>query len=127
MIWTEALLAPTVPSLPSPKKTARTPGGSVRKLASTARLVRLTSSTIPTVKRGFGAPLASSSKTAFTMAGGNSFEASPVPPHPPREARLRRAARELVEDRLPHGGRELLRGEPVAPAENPRHARDRAR
>jgi hypothetical protein len=42
---TERFAAPTVPSLPSPKKTARTPCGSQRNSGSTRRLVWVTSST----------------------------------------------------------------------------------
>ena len=42
-------------------------------------LVKVTSSTMPTVKWffGFGFAFASSSKTPLTMAGVNSFDASP--------------------------------------------------
>ena len=78
MILIEFLLAPTVPSAPRPKKTARTTSGSsIEKSGSTSSDSRVTSSMMPTVNCGFGCGLASSSKMARTMAGVNSLEASP--------------------------------------------------
>ncbi len=51
MILIEFLLAPTVPSAPRPKKTARTrSSGSMSKSASTGSEVWVTSSMMPTVK-----------------------------------------------------------------------------
>ena len=78
MILMEFLFALTVPSLPRPKKTARTTSsGSGANEASTGRLVPLTSSTIPTVKWFFGGSAASSSNTAAAMAGVNSLDDRP--------------------------------------------------
>ena len=78
MILIEFLFAPTVPSAPRPKKTARaTSSGSMSKAGSHGSDVCVTSSTIPTVKWFFGALFESSSKTAFTMAGLNSFDERP--------------------------------------------------
>ncbi len=78
MILIEFLFALTVPSLPSPKNTARTvSGSSVSNVGSTGRLVPVTSSTIPTVKWVFGSSRASSSNTALAIAGVNSFEDRP--------------------------------------------------
>ncbi len=58
MIFTEFLLAPTVPSLPRPKNTARvTSSGSVENFGSQSRLRCVTSSTMPTVKCRFGCRL----------------------------------------------------------------------
>ena len=71
MILIEFLLAPTVPSAPRPKNTARTrSSASMSKSASTGIEVCVTSSTMPTVKWFFGpSRRTSSSKTAFTMRG----------------------------------------------------------
>jgi hypothetical protein len=78
MILIVFLFAPTVPSEPRPKKTARTiASGSMSKSAGTVREVWVTSSTIPTVKCFFGFSFASSSNTARTIAGLNSFEDRP--------------------------------------------------
>jgi hypothetical protein len=78
MILIEFLFAPTVPSAPSPKKTARTdPAGSASNDSSTFSDSPVTSSTIPTVKCCLGAGRSSSSKTALTIAGVNSLEPSP--------------------------------------------------
>ena len=56
MILIEFLLAPTVPSAPRPKKTARTvSAGSTSNVSSTASDSLVTSSTMPTVKWCFGA------------------------------------------------------------------------
>ena len=78
MIFTELRLALTVPSLPRPKNTARvTSSPSVEKSSSESRLRKVTSSLMPTMNRGFGWALASSSYTAFTWAGVNSFELRP--------------------------------------------------
>ena len=78
MIFTEVLLAPTVPSDPSPKNTARSPSGSsVANAPSTGRLVWETSSAIPTVKWLRGRSAASASSTALAIAGVNSLEARP--------------------------------------------------
>ncbi len=54
-----------------------TPLPSVEKSGSNSRLVPVRSSVIPTVKWFFGAGLASSSYTAFTMPGVNSLEDKP--------------------------------------------------
>ncbi len=77
MIFTEFFAAPTVPSEPSPKKTADRWSSGTRKVRSGVRDRWVTSSTMPTVNRGFGAALASSSKTAFAIAGVNSLEDNP--------------------------------------------------
>ena len=50
---------------------------SVTKSGSTVRLVCDTSSVMPTVKWFFGVSEARLSKTAFTIAGVNSFDESP--------------------------------------------------
>ena len=73
------LFAPTVPSEPRPKNTARTvSGGSMSSARSYGRLVPETSSVIPIVNRRLAAARApSSSSTAATIAGVNSFEDSP--------------------------------------------------
>ena len=74
----EFLFAPTVPSAPRPKNSARTTsGGSMSKLASTARLVCDTSSVIPIVNPRFGSGFFSSSKTVLAIAGSKSFEDKP--------------------------------------------------
>ncbi len=77
MIFTEFLAAPTVPSEPSPKNTAERWSSGTRKSASGVSERWVTSSTMPTVNRGFGSGLASSSKTAFAICGVNSFDDSP--------------------------------------------------
>ncbi len=78
MILIEFLLAPTVPSEPRPKKTARlTSSGSMSNSGSTASDVCVTSSTMPTVKWFLGFSLASSSSTALSIAGVNSLEERP--------------------------------------------------
>ena len=78
MILMLFLLAPTVPSEPRPKNTARnTRSDSVANERSTARLVRETSSVMPTVKWLRGAAADSSSNTALAMAGVNSFDDRP--------------------------------------------------
>ena len=79
MIFTDALFAPTVPSLPRPKNTAETSpaGGWRRNERSIGRLRRVTSSTMPTVKCGFGRGAASSSKTGLTIDGVSSLDDSP--------------------------------------------------
>ena len=80
-IFVEFLFAPTVPSAPRPKNSARTTsGGSMSKLASTARLVCDTSSLMPTVKPCFGAGFFSSSKTALAIAGSKSLDDKPYRP-----------------------------------------------
>jgi hypothetical protein len=72
------LFAPTVPSEPSPKKTALTvSGGSMSSEASYGRLVPETSSVIPTVNLRLGRSRPSSSSTPATIPGENSFEDSP--------------------------------------------------
>ena len=72
------LFAPTVPSEPSPKKTARTvSGGSMSSAGSYGRLVPLTSSVIPMVNRDLGLSPASSASTPATMPGVNSLDDSP--------------------------------------------------
>jgi hypothetical protein len=79
MIFALFLLAPTVPSAPSPKNIAcSSPSGrGALNSGSQARLERLTSSLTPTTKwrRGFSA--ARSSKTALAIPGVNSLEESP--------------------------------------------------
>ncbi len=78
MILIELRFALTVPSLPSPKNTARTvPSDSVRKSVSTGKLRCVTSSTIPTVKCVGGSGSIRASKTAFAIAGVNSFDDRP--------------------------------------------------
>ena len=75
------LLAPTVPSEPSPKNTARTvPGGSMSSAASYGRLVRETSSLMPMVNLLRGRSSASSANTPATIPGVNSFDDSPYRP-----------------------------------------------
>jgi len=70
MIFTLFLFAPTVPSEPKPKNTARTTSsGSAAKRASTARLSCETSSSMPTEKPFFGSGFFSSSNTALACAG----------------------------------------------------------
>ena len=72
------LFAPTVPSEPRPKNTARTVfGGSMSSEASYSRLVPETSSVIPTVNRRLGRSFRSSSNTAATIPGVNSFDERP--------------------------------------------------
>ena len=72
------LFAPTVPSAPRPKKTARTvSSGSISSDASKGRLVLETSSLMPMVNRRRGRSRASSSNTPATMPGVNSFDDSP--------------------------------------------------
>ncbi len=62
MILMEFLFAPTVPSAPRPKKSARTTSfGSVSKAGSYLSDVWVTSSLMPTVKWRFGRALPSSS------------------------------------------------------------------
>ncbi len=81
MILMLALLADTVPSAPRPKKRARvTSSGSRSKSGSTSRELPDTSSRMPTVKRRRGDGAAMLSNTAFTIAGVNSFDASPYRP-----------------------------------------------
>ena len=78
MILIEFLLAETVPSAPSPQKSARTVSSrSVENAGSKSSEVCVTSSRMPTVKWFFGVAFFSSSKTAFAIAGVNSFEARP--------------------------------------------------
>ena len=72
------LFAPTVPSAPRPKNTARTvSGGSMSSEASYGRLVPDTSSLIPIVNRRLGRSRPSSSSTPATIAGVNSFDDRP--------------------------------------------------
>ena len=78
MILIEFLLAPTVPSAPNPKNIARTAlSDSIMKCGSTSRLLKVTSSLIPTVKWFLGRSLLSSSNTALHIAGVNSLDDSP--------------------------------------------------
>ena len=79
MILALFLLAPTVPSAPSPKKTAcSSPSGrGGAKDGSQARLERLTSSLTPTTKWRRGRTEPSSSNTALAIPGVNSLEESP--------------------------------------------------
>ncbi len=90
-IFTAALLALTVPSLPSPKNTAVRAGSSrSRSSASTSACTGsercVTSSTMPTVKpcsarlevaRSASAASPARASTAATIAGVNSFDDSP--------------------------------------------------
>ncbi len=72
------LFAPTVPSEPIPKKRARSVrGDSMSRLRSQRRLVPLTSSLMPIVKRVRGRSALSSVKMPATMAGVSSLEESP--------------------------------------------------
>jgi hypothetical protein len=81
MILIEFLLAPTVPSAPRPKNTARTTsGGSMSSSRSQSSDRPVTSSTMPTVKWRRGRALDSSSYTPTTIAGVNSFEERPYRP-----------------------------------------------
>ncbi len=78
MILIEFLLAPTVPSAPRPKKTARlTSSGSMSNSWSTASDRCVTSSTMPTVKWFRGVAADRLSKTAFACAGVYSFDDRP--------------------------------------------------
>ena len=78
MILIEFLLAPTVPSEPRPKNTARlTPSISALKLRSGSSDRWVTSSMMPTVKCGFGSLFFSSSKTALAIELLNSFDDRP--------------------------------------------------
>ena len=75
------LFAPTVPSDPSPKNTARTVSGdSMSNVESYGRLVPPTSSVMPTVNRDRGCVAASSANTPATMPGVNSLDPSPYRP-----------------------------------------------
>src|SRR5439155_1473993 len=79
MILMEFLLAPTVPSAPRPKNTARTTSSASMSSASSKGRDRwVTSSTMPTVKCFFGRGLFNSPKTALTIAGVNSFDDNPL-------------------------------------------------
>ena len=60
MIFTEFFAAPTVPSLPRPKKTAESESVGTAKSGSTGSERWVTSSVMPTVKRGLGCFLPSS-------------------------------------------------------------------
>ena len=72
------LLAPTVPSEPIPKKTARSVrGDSMSRVRSQGRLMPPTSSLMPIVNRERGRSALSSVKMPATIAGVNSFEESP--------------------------------------------------
>ena len=72
------LFAPTVPSEPRPKKTARiVPGGSMSSDGSYGRLRPDTSSWMPIVNRGRGRSRASSAKIPATMPGVSSFDDRP--------------------------------------------------
>ncbi len=72
------LFAPTVPSEPRPKKTARTVlGASMSSDASYGRLVPETSSVMPMVNRRRGRSRVSSSNTPATMPGVSSLDDRP--------------------------------------------------
>ena len=72
------LFAPTVPSEPSPKNTARTvSSGSMSSDGSYGRLVPETSSLMPIVNRRRGCSRASSANTPATIPGVNSLDDSP--------------------------------------------------
>ena len=72
------LFAPTVPSEPRPKNTARTvPSGSMSRDGSYGRLVPDTSSVMPTVNRRRGRSRANSASTPAAMLGVSSFDDRP--------------------------------------------------
>ena len=79
IIFVEFLLAPTVPSPPSPQNLHSTvPFADVIGAGFTSGKLKLvTSSTIPTVKRDFGVSFESSLNIANTDDGGVSFDPSP--------------------------------------------------
>ena len=79
MIFVEFLLAPTVPSPPRPQNLHSTvPSAAVIGAGFTSGKLKLvTSSTIPIVKRGFGASFSNSLYTANTEEGGVSLEPRP--------------------------------------------------
>ena len=75
------LLAPTVPSEPSPQNLQRTvPVSDTTTFSPAEREVFVTSSSIPTVKCVFGFRLFRLSNTAFISDGVVSFEPSPNRP-----------------------------------------------
>ena len=76
MIFVEFLLAPTVPSPPSPQNLHSTvPSAAVIGAGFTSgKLKFVTSSTIPIVKRAFGASFSNSLYTANKLEGGVSLE-----------------------------------------------------
>ena len=77
----EFLFAPTVPSAPSPKnRQAFVDGSATLNLSPTSSDVKVTSSTIPTVKLVLGLSSDKLSKTAFIWAGVVSLEDSPYLP-----------------------------------------------
>ena len=72
------LLAPTVPSEPRPKKTARTvSGGSMSSARRRSRLVPETSSLMPIVNRRRGRSRAQLGEDAGDHPGVNSFDDRP--------------------------------------------------
>ena len=76
-----ALLAPTVPSVPSPQKRhCLVPGGIVSTSAPTGSEVCVTSSLMPTTKLCLGCFALRFSKVAITCLGVNSFDARPYCP-----------------------------------------------
>mmetsp|Transcript_96340 Transcript_96340/g.311065 ORF Transcript_96340/g.311065 Transcript_96340/m.311065 type:complete len:207 (-) Transcript_96340:1145-1765(-) len=91
MIFTAFLFAPTVPSPASPKNThcVVDSGTAVSSCCDIGNDVKVTSSSIPTVKRSFCNPIAFS-KTDTAIAGVYSFEPRPYrPPNnvtPPKRA-----------------------------------------
>ena len=75
------LFAPTVPSEPRPKNTARTvSAGSMSSDGSYGRLRPDTSSMMPTVNRRRGRSRASSANTPAIIAGVTSFDDRPYRP-----------------------------------------------
>ena len=78
MILTEFLLAPTVPSLPSPKKTARTTSSALDRELGVVLEAQVRDVVDDADGEGrFGLGFVSSSKTAAAMAGVNSLEDRP--------------------------------------------------
>ena len=78
MILIEFLLAPTVPSAPSPKNRAWCmPASAGEKSLSQDKLVWVTSSMIPMVKWFLGCLFFKLSRTALAMPGLNSLEPRP--------------------------------------------------
>ena len=78
MILIEFLLAPTVPSAPSPKKSAsNVPGLAIDISSPTGSERFVTSSTMPTVNWFFGSPAFRFSNTASICAGVVSFDERP--------------------------------------------------
>ena len=80
MILIDALLAPTVPSAPSPQKMACTARVGTENEGSRSSDRPVTSSRMPTVNCGRGVSACSSSRAALAIAGVNSFDDRPYRP-----------------------------------------------